>query len=152
MSEEEAVEVCKKIKESMKYESDFDLNILKLNRNNETAIETLLQSRKKDKTELEKKDKIINEIQAEIKELQELFETEKRQYEDLVEEKEKLEQDYILAIKENEKKDKIINEMAKIMSRNMSCNFIRTTDKECANTDCEKCFKQFFERKVENGN
>lgn len=39
---EEAISICNAIKKNIKCESTFDLNILKLNRNNELAIEILL--------------------------------------------------------------------------------------------------------------
>lgn len=47
MSTEEAISICKAIKKNVKYNSTFDLNILKLNRNNEEAIETILQALEK---------------------------------------------------------------------------------------------------------
>lgn len=39
---EEAISICNAIKKNIKCESTFDLNILKLNRNNELALETVL--------------------------------------------------------------------------------------------------------------
>lgn len=39
---EEAISICNAIKKNIKYKSTFDLNILKLNRNNELALETVL--------------------------------------------------------------------------------------------------------------
>lgn len=50
---------------------------------------------------------------------------------------------------ELEKKEKIIEEMAKSMSENMYCDFIRTTDDKCAITECRNCFKEYFINKVE---
>lgn len=44
MELEEAKNICKAIKKNVGYESEFDLNILKLNRNNEEAISTVLQA------------------------------------------------------------------------------------------------------------
>lgn len=50
---------------------------------------------------------------------------------------------------ESRKKDKIINEMAKVMSRNMLCDFIRTTDEKCVGHICEDCFRAYFINLVE---
>ena len=44
MNKEEAISICNAIKKNIKCESTFDLNILKLNRNNELALETVLQT------------------------------------------------------------------------------------------------------------
>ena len=44
MELEEAKNILKAIKKNIGCESEFDLNILKLNRNNEEAIETVLQA------------------------------------------------------------------------------------------------------------
>lgn len=40
---EEAISICNAIKKNIKCDSTFDLNILKLNRNNELALETALK-------------------------------------------------------------------------------------------------------------
>lgn len=47
MQIEEAKEICKAIIKNMQEESEFDLNILKLNWNNRIAIETLLNELEK---------------------------------------------------------------------------------------------------------
>ena len=52
-----------------------------------------------------------------------------------------------------EKKDKIINEMAKELSDMHFC----TNRKDCniykaTRSDCKECIKQYFEEEVENGN
>lgn len=66
MELEEAIDICKAIKKNIRYKSKFDLNILKLNQNNEEAIETVLQALE----ELQQKEKSriignINEIKIE---------------------------------------------------------------------------------------
>ena len=50
---------------------------------------------------------------------------------------------------ENNKQNKIIDEMAKYMSENRKCDFIVSTNENCVNTDCKDCFKQYFEKKVD---
>ena len=60
MQIEEAIEICKAIIKNMQEECEFDLNILKLNWNNRIAIDTVIN-------ELEKKDKVIDEIQKEVR-------------------------------------------------------------------------------------
>ena len=51
---------------------------------------------------------------------------------------------------ELEKQSKMIKIMTKKMSEKMMCDFIETTNAECANTDCKECLIKYFEKEVEN--
>lgn len=51
---------------------------------------------------------------------------------------------------ELEKQSKMIKIMTKKMSEKMMCDFIQTTNAECANTDREECLIKYFEEEVEN--
>lgn len=73
MGLEEAIDICKAIKKNIRYESNFDLNILKLNRNNEEAIETVLQALDNSIP----KEKVKAEIQKIENELEEKYSAEK---------------------------------------------------------------------------
>lgn len=72
MKLEEAISICNAIKRNIKCESTFDLNILKLNRNNELAIETVLNyidnsiSKEVIENKIEKLDKEEKEAQDSI--------------------------------------------------------------------------------------
>ena len=48
-----------------------------------------------------------------------------------------------------EKQSKMIKIMIKKMSEKMMCDFIETTNAECANTDCEECLEKYFEKEIE---
>lgn len=50
---------------------------------------------------------------------------------------------------ELEKKNKMIKIMIKKMSEKMMCDFIETTNTECANTNCEECLEKYFEKEIE---
>lgn len=39
--------------------------------------------------------------------------------------------------------------MTKKMSEKMMCDFIETTNAECANTDCKECLIKYFEKEIE---
>lgn len=51
---------------------------------------------------------------------------------------------------ELEKQSKMIKIMTKKMSEKMMCDFIETTNAECANTDCKECLIKHFEKEVES--
>lgn len=51
-----------------------------------------------------------------------------------------------------EKKDKIIDEMAKKLSKFDYSQYCEVTNCDYPPCNKEKCIKQYFERKVENGN
>ena len=44
----------------------------------------------------------------------------------------------------------MIKIMAKKMSEKMMCDFIETTNAECANTDCKECLIKYLEKEVES--
>lgn len=128
MSEEEAVEICKKIikqnNEIVKQtRKNKDINAMQLTANcdNESiAIETLLQSREKDKAETER-----------LRYIKKNF-------------------DYVVQ-KETEKKDKIINEMALYFNTGLSMceDCEKCFESEDIYKCCKDCIKQYFEKKVE---
>lgn len=136
MNEEEAIRTCKKIirqnNEIVKQtRKNKDINAMQLTANcdkESIAIETVLNL-------LEKKDKQIE------------------QYQNM------LATNDMLHVLECEKKDKIIDEMSKFIEKRIDeCpyDFWIEIEKELNCKECEedysKCWKQYFERKVEDGN
>lgn len=53
---------------------------------------------------------------------------------------------------ELEKKDKIIDEMIDFIDEIDGCLCFDFVSRNCIDKNCKECIKQYFERKVENGN
>lgn len=158
MNEEEARKILKRIDIKfflcgMNEQSNYIVD--EANKVN-NAIETVLNL-------LEKKDTLIHTMQSEFERLEDLedntdmlkIELEKKDI-DIIEAKEANRQ---LSV-ELQKKDKIINELEDIFYNYQLCEYELTdcTYRKCeyiADDEippCKECIKQYFERKVENGN
>ena len=126
MDDKEAKETLKTMKENI------DKKYLKTR--NSVAIETLLNLLENQKAEIEAKDKSLK-----------LHTKLEYQYKN----------DYLNAIEELKKKDKIIDEMAEKLKQLREASledcFIPRSYRDiddCLKTTCEECIKQYFENKV----